>query len=73
MASGASVALPSAEERLATAPGERPMRPEFGCRVHDFVFAPADATTAGVDYSIDGDAVVLAAARKAFTDPYLAG
>src|SRR5579884_958115 len=25
---------------LATAPGERPMRPEFGCAVHDFVFAP---------------------------------
>lgn len=33
---------------LATAPGERPMRPEFGCRAHDYVFAPADATTAGL-------------------------
>jgi phage baseplate assembly protein W len=32
---------------LATAPGERPMRPEFGCGIHDFVFAPADAETAG--------------------------
>ena len=32
---------------LATAPGERPMRPEFGCAVHDLVFAPADAATAG--------------------------
>jgi phage baseplate assembly protein W len=32
---------------LATAPGERPMRPEFGCAVHDYVFAPADASTAG--------------------------
>ncbi|MGY4644140.1 GPW/gp25 family protein [Cellulomonas sp. URHB0016] len=32
---------------LATAPGERPMRPEFGCAVHDYVFAPADATTGG--------------------------
>ena len=32
---------------LATAPGERPMRPDFGCAVHDYVFAPADATTAG--------------------------
>lgn len=32
---------------LATAPGERPMRPEFGCAVHEYVFAPADATTAG--------------------------
>ena len=32
---------------LGTAPGERPMRPEYGCAIHDFVFAPADATTAG--------------------------
>jgi phage baseplate assembly protein W len=32
---------------LGTAYGERPMRPEFGCGIHDFVFAPADATTAG--------------------------
>ena len=32
---------------LATAPGERPMRPEFGCGIHNYVFAPADATTAG--------------------------
>jgi phage baseplate assembly protein W len=32
---------------LMTAPGERPMRPEFGCAVHDYVFAPADAGTAG--------------------------
>jgi phage baseplate assembly protein W len=23
------------------------MRPEFGCAIHDFVFAPADAGTAG--------------------------
>ncbi|MGH9115415.1 MAG: GPW/gp25 family protein [Acidimicrobiales bacterium] len=32
---------------LGTAPGERPMRPEFGCGLQNFVFAPADATTAG--------------------------
>jgi phage baseplate assembly protein W len=32
---------------LATSPGERPMRPEFGCSVHDHVFAPANAATAG--------------------------
>ncbi len=32
---------------LGTAYGERPMRPEFGCAIHDYVFAPADATTAG--------------------------
>jgi phage baseplate assembly protein W len=33
---------------LGTAPGERPMRPEFGCRIHHYVFASADATTAGM-------------------------
>lgn len=32
---------------LGTAYGERPMRPDFGCRIHDFVFAEASATTAG--------------------------
>jgi Bacteriophage baseplate protein W len=32
---------------LATSPGERAMRPEFGCAIHDYVFAPADAGTAG--------------------------
>ncbi len=32
---------------LGTTPGERPTRPEFGCAIHDVVFAAADATTAG--------------------------
>jgi uncharacterized protein len=32
---------------LATSPGERPMRPEFGSRLADYVFAPANATTRG--------------------------
>ncbi|MGW1838102.1 GPW/gp25 family protein [Streptomyces sp. BBFR2] len=32
---------------LATAPGERPMRPEFGCAIHDMVFAPINEATAG--------------------------
>lgn len=32
---------------LATAPGERPMRPEFGCAVHDLVFDTIDAETVG--------------------------
>ena len=30
---------------LGTSPGERPMRPEFGCGVHDFVFDTIDAGT----------------------------
>jgi uncharacterized protein len=33
---------------LSTSPGERPMRPEFGSRLADFIFASADATTAGL-------------------------
>ena len=32
---------------LGTAPGERPMRPEFGCQVHDFIFDTLDAATVG--------------------------
>ena len=32
---------------LGTAPGERPMRPEFGCTVHDFVFDTIDAALIG--------------------------
>ncbi|MGH9070726.1 MAG: GPW/gp25 family protein [Acidimicrobiales bacterium] len=32
---------------LGTTYGERPMRPEFGCGIHDYVFAPVNATTAG--------------------------
>jgi hypothetical protein len=33
---------------LGTAPGERRMRPGFGCGIHNYVFASADATTAGL-------------------------
>jgi len=33
---------------LSTAKGERRMRPEFGCAIHDLVFAPNDATTHGL-------------------------
>jgi Bacteriophage baseplate protein W len=38
---------------LATAPGERPMRPEFGCAIHDLVFAPINDRTAGrIQYEV---------------------
>ncbi len=33
---------------LGTAKGERHMRPQFGCGIHDLVFAPNNATTAGL-------------------------
>jgi phage baseplate assembly protein W len=32
---------------LATAPGERSMRPEFGCTVHELVFDTIDAAMVG--------------------------
>lgn len=31
---------------LGTAPGERLMRPDFGCRIHDLMFAPNNEMTA---------------------------
>jgi phage baseplate assembly protein W len=33
---------------LGTAPGERLMRPEFGCQIHDLMFAPNSPTTAAL-------------------------
>lgn len=33
---------------LGTALGERQMRPDFGCGIHDLVFAPNNAHTAGL-------------------------
>jgi phage baseplate assembly protein W len=33
---------------LQTAPGERVMRPEYGCGIHDLIFAPMNARTMGL-------------------------
>jgi phage baseplate assembly protein W len=33
---------------LGTAPGERVMRPQFGCDIHELLFAPNNANTAGL-------------------------
>jgi phage baseplate assembly protein W len=33
---------------LGTAPGERVMRPEFGCGIHRYVFAPNNTRTASL-------------------------
>ena len=33
---------------LCTRPGERLMRSDFGCRIHELLFASLDATTAGL-------------------------
>ena len=33
---------------ILTPKGQRVMRPEFGCQIHDLLFAPNDAMTAGL-------------------------
>jgi len=53
MATGESDIEQSIRIILETAPGERVMRPEFGCGLHNLVFAPNSPTTAGlVDYHV---------------------
>jgi phage baseplate assembly protein W len=38
---------------LSTAPGERQMRPQFGCGIHDFVFEPnSPATRTGIAHQV---------------------
>jgi hypothetical protein len=44
---------------LATAPGERVMRPSFGCGLHNLVFAVPDAATLGRVKKEVFDALVL--------------
>ena len=33
---------------IGTSPGERAMRPTFGCRIHELVFAPNNSETVGL-------------------------
>jgi phage baseplate assembly protein W len=44
---------------LSTAPGERVMRPTFGCGLHDLVFEIADASSLGRIKKTVTDALVL--------------
>jgi phage baseplate assembly protein W len=47
LTNGASEIDSSLRLVLITAPGERVMRPEFGCRIHELVFEPVNANTLG--------------------------
>src|SRR3954471_3536402 len=47
MASGETDVEQALEIILGTAPGERPMRPEFGWAVHELVFDSIDAAMVG--------------------------
>lgn len=42
---------------LATAPGERVMRPEFGCRIWDLLFEPVNANTIGLMAQVVREAI----------------
>jgi phage baseplate assembly protein W len=42
---------------LMTAPGERVMRPQFGCRIWDLLFEPVNANTLGLMAEAVRDAV----------------
>lgn len=48
LASGDRDIAQSIQIILETAPGERAMRPTFGCRIHELVFAPQGASTWGL-------------------------
>jgi phage baseplate assembly protein W len=42
---------------LTTTPGERVMRPEYGCELHKLMFSPNDQTTAGLAIHFVGRAL----------------
>lgn len=54
MVSGEQAVTQAVLMLLMTARGQRVMRPEYGCRIHELVFAPGDATTLGLaSYYVD--------------------
>jgi len=48
LTSGADDMTSSMRMVLSTAPGERLMRPDFGCRIWELMFEPINATTLGL-------------------------
>ena len=58
LASGDHDIVQSIQLILETAPGERVMRPTFGCRIHDLVFAPQNAGTVSLIKQHVKDALV---------------
>lgn len=57
MSSGAEDIDRSIRMVLSTAPGERLMRPEFGCRIWELLFEPINANTLGLMAQAVRDAV----------------
>ena len=48
LVSGAQAIRQSILLLLSTTPGERVMRPQYGCHIHRLIFSPNDDTTAGL-------------------------
>ncbi len=81
---GRQITIAAYEERIAqaiwiilgTAPGERLMRPDFGCGIHDLVFAMNSAGTAGQAANLVREALISWEPRislldvSASADPY---
>jgi phage baseplate assembly protein W len=81
---GRQIAMAAYEQRirqaiwviLGTAPGERAMRPDFGCGIHDLVFAVNSASTAGQAANLVREALIRWEPRigvldvSAAADPY---
>ena len=57
LGSGADDINASIRMAIMTAPGERVMRPQFGCRVWDLLFEPINANTLGLMGEAVRDAV----------------
>ncbi len=57
---------------LSTAPGERVMRPDFGCGIHELVFGVNDARTAGAVAGAVRSALTLWEPRIDVLDVYAA-
>jgi phage baseplate assembly protein W len=53
---------------LLTPPGQRVMRPTFGCQIHELIFAPNDSTTAGLAAYYVQDALAMWEPRIEVTD-----
>jgi len=53
---------------LSTAKGERVMRPDFGCGIHDLVFAPMNTSTLGLFESSVREALRIWEARVEVID-----
>lgn len=56
--SGAAAVRQSIMMLLSTLPGERVMRPDYGCPLHRVVFLPNDDTTAGLAIHYVRDAIL---------------